>query len=410
MTGRVVSQNASGKTQIDFGGKIFTLNVKNASLEAGLQVTARLSADQIVLETIAGKRDSGARTEASQSGLQRSNPGSFSQPAETIGRALIQAGIPFDRAVVDALIQVIPNAQTDQIGALIFLFSRGLPINASIAALIAHLFSPRPKLSEHTERVLSRLRSVESRLEHEPAVTDDQRDSIRRLRQRFEQLVQIESLAGPEDEEDTLEALLRGSLRSAESVIIEPQNQSSSSLNETVARLLLLLLEMQPSANQSRLADIFQRLLDDTTALHESLIRQLLQQVPPQGHDQAGDLFVQIPVHDRNGFKEIEFRYRPHPRKKGSGRFDVRLDLSAIGPICCSITWEEPALTVEMLAATAEIKEWIEQYLDELQSRLHARGFQRVAMKIVAGEVPKTLRPEEPNDSSRSWEGLDIRV
>jgi len=413
--GTVVSMQAEGKAVVSFQGRMYTAETQGADLKAGQQVLARLVGDRLVLDLSTTRNEPAASAPAIASRTLAailSNLGVSGTAAEVIARALMQAGIPLDKTALKELAQVLPNLQPESAAALSFMFSRGLPISESLVSILTQLFGPKPKLSETTEKLISSLVSWDEDLEQEEsaAIPSEVRQKLKELRENLEQLIlPLRSQSDPKNKEN-LEALFRALLASPEAQIQNPSGSHKNPLGETLVRLLSLLMDLSPIVSGTDHNEKVAELVKQATLLHETLAGQAAQNLPSIREETPPVLFFQIPFRDGQETKELEVRYRAKDREGKSGTLDLRLDLSKLGPMHIAIGWDQTRLSLRFLVEDASAAEHLKSGMEELRKALLQQGFLLETVGVHVGEVPDTLRPEEPSGIQSKFTGFDIRV
>jgi hypothetical protein len=413
LSGRVLSQLANGKTNINFQGQNFTIDIKG-KMDPGQQIIARLVDGKIQLDIIPQKGDTNqTQGQARSITTLLANMGISSSNAQPIAQALIQAGIPLDQTVLNELIKILPQADANQAAALAFIFSRGIPINPSIASLISNLFAPKPKLSVSNEKIFSQFKSLEEEMDEEddPVLSSDQRKKFRELRKDFEQQLSRFHHAAQNTDQEDIEEQIRLALTSPEALIESSTSVNPKSYNEAIVRLLLFLLEIHPTLQISKHSESIQSLIHELTHVHESLSAQILQNQPPQGEHSNSPVYVQIPYMLEEQHFNIELLYQPNKhRPQESGSFDLTLELSNLGPMHINLLWDKPNLSISMTVTDPDIQDYLQGLTDQLSEGLTKQGFHIKNIGIKVGEIPKTLNPNIEQSSPTNLSGLDIRA
>ncbi|MEW6238591.1 MAG: flagellar hook-length control protein FliK [Candidatus Omnitrophota bacterium] len=412
LMGTVLSQTED-KTVVSFQGRPYPIDVKGLDMKPGQQVLARLVGDQIQLELRPEESQNSAASASRTLGSTLANMGLPQANAQFIAQALLAAGIPLDRAVLNELSQMLRNLTGDQISALSFLFSRGLPVSESLVSFIAHLFAQRRQPAQTADRLLTELQELEEELDKD----DDEKSvppDIRRKLSEFRHLMQSQmpSLRDSSSQkfQEALEEYLRSALKSPEAFIQNAGGEEVKSFGELAVRLLSLLLELQPLFETTKHGDAIHSLIEQAKTLHESLSVQALRNLPSQEDGNAAFFFLQVPLRGDGETKNLELLYKPKGQDKKSASIEFRVEMSKLGPIHADMQWNRPKLTLHLTASQEKARQFLETALDELKEALIRKGFVIDGAFVKTGEIPDTLQPENPTAFPISSKGLDVRA
>lgn len=410
LTGTVLSQQSGGKTIITFQGQNFQFMLKDLNLSSGQKVEARWSGGKIVLESYQPPSE-GKQTENPGRNLATilANWGLKGSSSHTLAQALIGAGVPLNQDVLKELAALLPQMTPDQMSALTFLFSRGLPINPAIVSLISQLFSKRIKQDETLSKVISSLDDLDKE-DDEPVIPSSRRRQLRDIRQQIEQFVLPLKQRNDEDFEEQLGEFFRNAMASPESLMQNQDSPTAKALGDAILRLLLLLMDIKPFMEGTRQEALFQTLLTAAQELHEHLSGRALQNMPPQTHDSNHPVYFQIPFNGDHGIQDLEVKFRPRGNNKRSGDLDLKLELTNLGPLLVSIHWNHPQIAVNIKVTQAPVSDFIEQAMDELRTVLQEKGFEPTTLGVTVGDVPESIRPINANTMTTSRSGFDMRV
>ncbi len=419
LQGTVAFQQPGGKTTIVFQGRSFSIDVPAGNLKPGDAVSAKLVEGRLVLEILSRISDMGGQ-QATATGTRSlasvlSSMGMSGANMQLIAQALLQAGIPLDRAALKELAQILPQLSGDQVSALSFLFSRGLPISPAMVAMLAYLFGTKPRIDQSSNNVLAKLNELDQRLkqdeedENDPVLNASQRRRLREAQGLFNQAIpSLQPQEGSDSNRD-LEEYLRSALSSPEALLLLNPSGNIRTLQEAVLQLMTMLLELWPYFENSAHAQLFKSLVEEVRLLHESLSGQVLQNLPPQTSEGFHPVFIQIPFDDQGKKKQLELRYTPKSKDKKSGNLDLRIDLSGFGPLQVAIQWDHPRISISLLVGDEDVRAFLQPLLDDLQERLQQNGFLVQSLGVAVGKVPETLKPETPAQRA-ALSGLDIRA
>lgn len=416
--GQVASTHSNGRVDIQLQGRSFQFDAKGMPLKEGQYVQMRLSGGQVVLE------QTGAQTEARSTGAETVRPAPLSAQlsqmgvqgpaAQVIAQALIQAGVPLDRAVMQELSNLLPQAAANQASALAFLFSRGLPISPSMATWALRLLSARPRIGHSLDRLMESLSDLENEaMDEEQEQTRARVAEISNLRERLYRHQHTFSDSGEPPDMEEIEAFIRQALASPESLLAVSKDDDPDSLGATVIRLLRVLLDLKPLISDPRLATLLQQATENTQSLHEQLASLAFRNIPTETQDQTQSFYIQIPLRGENDSRELEVAYYPRRDRDDAGRVELRVELSHLGAIHAGLLWEKPQLDVNLSVETEETLERIDSALNDLRKGLQQLGFHVRSLRVAVGEIPSSIepmpRPDAPIDDTQ-LSGLDIRV
>lgn len=412
-TGRVLSQQAGGKTAVSIQGRVFHLDLKGSAAKPGDQLMLRLAGDQIVVEQKGQGKNTSSQSQAARSLTNTLSNMGLNQPnVKVIAQALLQAGMPLQQHALQELAQQLQNLSQNQLSTLAFLFSRGLPVSESLVSLFAGLFSQRSHIGPKTEKVLNSLREWIDELEE----GDDESISEPGLKQLREHLKHLETkipLLHPYSDqqfEEELKQLIQTALTTPEASLQEGKSDMMKSLSESLLRLYLLLLELKPHLENTPQADKLNGLIEHVKSLHENLSTQVLQNLPPQEAGQSAPIYLQLPFKEGDQNRELELVYKPKHDKEKAGSLDLRFELTHFGAVSAGFVWNHPQLTIDLVFEKEEFVEFVSSAADELKQALNDKGFQVSAINIKTGEVPDTLEPENSLLLSSTEQGFDVRV
>lgn len=420
--GTVVSQQPGGKTTFVFNGRTFTLEAQSANLKPGDPVLAKLEEGRFVLEVMARSSDPAASPSSAAAprsiGTVLANMGLSGQNVQMLAQALIQAGIPLDRSALKELAQILPQLSGNQLTALTFVLSRGMPVNPAILAMVVQLFTLKPRIADTANSTLTKLKDLDKKLskdeedESDPVLDASQRRKLREAHEAVERAIprpRNDANSEDADPDKALENLLRSALASPEALIQKNGLGHIQSLGEAVVQLLTLLMELKPLFANSIYAQLFASLFQDVKTLHETLTAQALKNLPPQSGDGFTPIFIQIPIRSDEKNRQLELRYSPKGKNKKTGNLDFLVDLSNLGPIHIAIQWEHPRITISLTTSDPAARDFIQPLLDELNELLRQKGFLVQSLGVAVGEIPETLKPEEAT-AAGALNGVDIRA
>jgi len=391
-----------------FPGRPYPSDVKGLEQKLNQPALTRLSGDQTPPEENQSPAASASRTIGSAlagMGLPQAN-------AQLVAQALLAAGIPLDRAVLKELSQLLRNLTGDQVSALSFLFSRGLPVSESLVSFVAHLFAQRRPPAQTAERLLTELEELDEawKKDDNQSVSPDARRKLNEFRRLMQNLMpSLRDSSSPKFQE-ALEEYLRSALKSPEALIQNPGGKEAKAFGELAVRLLSLLLELQPILETTKYGGALHSLIELAKTLHESLSVQALRNLPPQENANAAPYFLQVPLRGDGEAKNLELLYKPKGQEKKSASLEFRVEMSKLGLIHAAMQWNHPRLALYLTTNSEKTRQFLETALDELKEALLRKGFFMEAISAKMGEIPDTLQPENPTPFPILTKGLDIRV
>lgn len=414
----VVQNGSDGKAFVTIKGFQLPLQTNQspgsnqANLQPGQQVTVRLQNGQILIEPVITKPASTPEqaTESARTiSTILSQLGVSSPQAQVVSHALLQSNIPLNTQVILDLAQAFPQLNPESMQALIFLISRRLPISDSMLYWMTRMNTRRENIGKLAQSVSNDMDELQHQLE------DDGSDEIQQIRGNlgdFQDQLQREFLGFQQSERDDIEDDLSHSVKhalvSAES-ILSGNSTESQNLSETIVRLLAYLLQLQGQLESSPQSLLLQELTAKVEALQEALSAQSMHNIPAVDSDDMQPVFLSLPLWKDHEGEQLELLYKPSGDNQNAGTMDLRVELSNLGALHLHLGWHHPQLNVGINTERKEVKEFLDDHVDDLKDGLSSIGFQVNQVNIHQTEIPSTLKPE-PNPLHAHLSGIDVKV
>ena len=403
MKGQVLS-SASGKAEVLIGGKQYTLPTKGQALRSGQQVLARLIGGQISLAPFSSAAPQTDTSQGKAVASQLQQLGVQGANAQVIAQALLQAGVPLNKTVLMELAKMLPQIGGDQVASLVFLLSRGLPVNAAMTAWFTYILKPRPSMEKSFERLRGALKDFIGGRELLDSLPTELLDALDEIGEQLERrFANMQGQSSADFEKEIAEWFKR-----ALSTLESRMQGGKGDPDDVLLRLIRILQQLKPHIQDVELLERWQALHEAAREAHESITTQAVKNLTQQSAE-APVFFGQVPVTVDGEKHTLEFRYRRNANHEG-GVLELRVELSALGPIYTHMIWRKPSLRVAVNVESEPVKLYLEQTLDELADALSTQGFQLDSLKINLGAIPDSLEPEDEAEADQFVSGLDMRA
>ncbi|MDP8245706.1 MAG: flagellar hook-length control protein FliK [Candidatus Hinthialibacter antarcticus] len=404
MKGQVLS-SAKGQAEVLIGGKQYTLSTKGQAFRAGQQVLARLVGGQVSLApfSVSAPPADSSQSQALASQLQQL--GVQGATAQVIAQALLQAGVPLNKSVLTELINILPQISADQMASLAFLLSRGMPVNAAMAAWFTYILKPRPSMEKSFERLRSAFKDFTGDRELLGSLPTELLDALDEVGEQLERrFANMQGQSNADFEKEIAEWFKR-----ALSTLESRLQGGKGDPDDVLLRLIRLLQDLKPHIKDAELIERWQALHDAARDAHESLTAQAVRNIPQQSGE-APVFFGQVPIQVDGDERTLEFRYRREHDQDG-GTLDLRIELSALGPLHTHMLWRKPSLRVAILVESDDVQQHLDAMLHQLADGLKNMGFKVDSLQVRVGDVPETLEPQPLQETFYEVpSGLDMRA
>ena len=399
--GQVMANRSGGQTEVMVQGRTYQLQTQGKPLQAGQNIQLRLAGGRIVIEPQQPSAQTNATLSTSEAKSSLSNAlsqmGFSGEQAQSIASALVQAGIPLDKQVMQELSQLLPQMQQGQAAALSWLISRGMPISASMVTWMTRLLGQPPRLGEKMNSLMASLRDIGGWLDSESEDIPHQRigeyqETEGRMRQALQYAAPEKGL--PTD--DDIEAMLMQLLATPEALL--SKNADSDALGPLLLRMLRLLAELEQYAQRPELRALIQQALEQTRSLHEQLTSQALRNQPSEQTLQQPVYYLQAPLDPQSALKRFELRYEPRRDRDKAGRLEIALEMTNLGEVHAGFTWQHPQLQIALVVSSPETETLLNEHIEMLKTELNESGFQVSFIQVRLGEVPESLEPQRECD------------